>query len=33
MKGYVDDIERATKGNNDFRRVLYTAGNLNPYAI
>ena len=28
MKGYVDDIERATKGNNDFRRVLYTGAHL-----
>jgi mannose-6-phosphate isomerase-like protein (cupin superfamily) len=25
MKGYVDDIERLTKENTDFRRVLYTA--------
>lgn len=24
MKGYVDDIERATRENQDFRRVLYT---------
>lgn len=28
MKGYVDDIERATKGNKDFRRVLYTGAHL-----
>lgn len=28
MKGYVDDIERATLGNEDFRRVLYTGKNL-----
>ena len=28
MKGYVDDIERATLGNGDFRRVLYTGHNL-----
>jgi mannose-6-phosphate isomerase-like protein (cupin superfamily) len=28
MKGYVDDIERATKGNDDFRRVLYTGAHL-----
>ena len=28
MKGYHDDIERQTIGNNDFRRVLYTGKNL-----
>ena len=28
MKGYVDDIERATLDNGDFRRVLYTGHNL-----
>jgi mannose-6-phosphate isomerase-like protein (cupin superfamily) len=28
MKGYVDDIERATLENADFRRVLYTGRNL-----
>ena len=28
MKGYVDDIERATVANEDFRRVLYTGRNL-----
>ena len=28
MKGYVDDIERATVGNEDFRRVLYTGKHL-----
>ncbi len=28
MKGYVDDIEKATIGNEDFRRVLYTGKNL-----
>ena len=28
MKGYHDDIERQTIGNNDFRRVLYTGQNL-----
>ena len=28
MKGYVDDIERVTKNNGDFRRVLYTGHNL-----
>jgi mannose-6-phosphate isomerase-like protein (cupin superfamily) len=28
MKGYVDDIERATEDNDDFRRVLYTGHNL-----
>jgi len=25
MKGYVINIEEATKGNNNFRKVLYTA--------
>jgi mannose-6-phosphate isomerase-like protein (cupin superfamily) len=28
MKGYADDIEKATKANEDFRRVLYTGKNL-----
>ena len=28
MKGYVDDIERATLDNGDFRRVLYTGHDL-----
>ena len=28
MKGYADDIERATKANTDFRRVLYTGHHL-----
>ena len=28
MKGYVDNIERATVENADFRRVLYTGRNL-----
>ncbi|MGH6898043.1 MAG: cupin domain-containing protein [Geminicoccaceae bacterium] len=28
MIGYVDDIEKATKGNDDFRRVLYTGAHL-----
>jgi mannose-6-phosphate isomerase-like protein (cupin superfamily) len=28
MKGYVDDIEKVTLGNTDFRRVLYTGANL-----
>jgi mannose-6-phosphate isomerase-like protein (cupin superfamily) len=28
MKGYVDNIERATIENEDFRRVLYTGKNL-----
>ena len=28
MKGYVDDIEKATLENGDFRRVLYTGRNL-----
>ena len=27
MKGYVDNIEKATLENGDFRRVLYTAKN------
>ena len=28
MKGYVDDIEKATKRNDSFRQVLYTGANL-----
>jgi mannose-6-phosphate isomerase-like protein (cupin superfamily) len=28
MKGFVDDIEKLTEGNTDFRRVLYTGKNL-----
>ena len=28
MKGYVDDIEKVTIRNEDFRRVLYTGHNL-----
>jgi mannose-6-phosphate isomerase-like protein (cupin superfamily) len=28
MKGFVDDIEKLTIGNDDFRRVLYTGENL-----
>ena len=28
MKGYVDNIERLTVENEDFRRVLYTGRNL-----
>ena len=28
MKGYADDIEKATEDNRDFRRVLYTGHNL-----
>jgi mannose-6-phosphate isomerase-like protein (cupin superfamily) len=28
MKGFVDDIERLTQDNGDFRRVLYTGHNL-----
>ena len=28
MKGYVDNIERATVANEDFRRVLYTGKNM-----
>ncbi|MBO9574671.1 MAG: cupin domain-containing protein [Sphingobium sp.] len=27
-KGYVDNIEKATEENDDFRRVLYTGHNL-----
>ncbi len=26
MKGYITNIEKATKENNNFRKVLYTAG-------
>lgn len=28
MKGYKTDIEKVTLGNNNFRKVLYTARNL-----
>ncbi|QNN64389.1 cupin domain-containing protein [Sphingomonas rhizophila] len=28
MKGYHDDIEKQTTGNDDFRRVLYTGKHL-----
>lgn len=28
MKGFVDDIEKSTNENSDFRRVLYTGKNL-----
>ena len=28
MKGFVDDIEKLTRENKDFRRVLYTGQNL-----
>lgn len=28
MKGYVDDIEKATVGNDNFRQVLYTGEHL-----
>jgi mannose-6-phosphate isomerase-like protein (cupin superfamily) len=28
MKGFIDDIEKLTKENTDFRRVLYTGKNL-----
>ncbi|MGE4410812.1 MAG: cupin domain-containing protein [Sphingobium sp.] len=28
MKGYVDNIEKVTEENDDFRRVLYTGHNL-----
>ena len=27
-KGFVDDIEKRTEENTDFRRVLYTGQNL-----
>ena len=33
MKGYVDDIERVTTDNSDFRRVLYTGHNLQLVAM
>lgn len=28
MKGFVDDIEKLTEDNTDFRRVLYTGKNM-----
>lgn len=28
MRGFVDDIEKLTEDNDDFRRVLYTGKNL-----
>ncbi len=28
MKGFIDDIEKLTEENTDFRRVLYTGKNL-----
>ncbi len=28
MKGFVDDIEKLTKDNSDFRRVLYTGKHM-----
>lgn len=28
MRGFVDDIERLTEDNQDYRRVLYTGRNL-----
>ncbi len=28
MKGFVDDIEKLTEENGDFRRVVYTGNNL-----
>lgn len=28
MKGFVDDIEKLTTENSDFRRVLYTGANM-----
>ena len=33
MKGYVNDIERVTQENTDFRRVLYTGHNLQLVAM
>ena len=33
MNGYVDDIERVTLDNRDFRRVLYTGHNLQLVAM
>lgn len=33
MKGYVENIERATLGNEDFRRVLYTGRHLQLVAM
>ena len=33
MKGYVDDIEKVTLANSDFRRVLYTGHNLQLVAM
>ena len=33
MKGYVDDIEKVTLDNTDFRRVLYTGHNLQLVAM
>ena len=28
MKGFIDDIERRTESNDDFRRVIYTGPHL-----
>lgn len=28
MKGYVDDIEKVTEENNDYRRVIYTGKHM-----
>jgi mannose-6-phosphate isomerase-like protein (cupin superfamily) len=28
MKGFIEDIEELTQGNDDFRRVVYTGRNL-----
>jgi mannose-6-phosphate isomerase-like protein (cupin superfamily) len=28
MRGFVDDIEELTERNTDFRRVIYTSGNM-----
>ena len=33
MKGYVDNIEKATLHNGDFRRVLYTGHHLQLVAM
>lgn len=33
MRGYVDDVQRATLDNEDFRRVLYTGAHLQLVAM
>lgn len=33
MQGYVDDVQRATLDNEDFRRVLYTGAHLQLVAM